>query len=342
MRKLLAWVLIALVGVALPGLCFAGKFTDWQTGSKKKPDSDSTKRKLPKIKRPVLFNTPAADRLLVRMQIFPKDNPWNRPVHKLPVRKNSRQIIAAIDANGSLAYNSDMNFIIVPPDQKKVPLRFTRFPGESDKGPFPIPNQMPIEGWPMSGGDLATYQRQTGGDRHAIIVDPWNGRLYEFYQARRTDTGWEAGCAAAWDLSSNKLRPKGWTSSDAAGLPIFPSIVRYDDVARGIVRHCMRVTVPRTRNAYVYPARHIASGLTDPNLPRMGERLRLRRNFDVSRFHPHAQAVLRGLQKYGMMVADHGGAWRISVAPDRRIKGLRGLSRVRASDFEVVETERAE
>jgi hypothetical protein len=194
----------------------------------------------------------------------------------------------------------------------------------------------------MGGGRLEDYQRQSGGDRHAIIVDPYGGMLYEFYQARRTNTGWEAGCVAAWKLDSNEMRPKGWTSGDAAGLPIFPSIVRYDDVERGMVKHCMRVTMRSTRNAYVYPARHQAGRSGNPNLPRMGERLRLRKDFDVSGFSPHAQAVLRGLQVYGMMVADNGGDWRISVSPDRRIKGLHELSRVKGRDFEVVDTEKSE
>ena len=244
-----------------------------------------------------------------------------------------------------------MNFVIVPPDQPRVPVRILLYPDESDPGPFPIPDTAPIENWPLThnedakalpkpGMTLAEFQREGSGDRHLIVVDPVNGRLHEFWQARRTDRGWEASQASTFDLTSNALRPERWTSADAAGLPIFPAIVRYDEVSRGLVRHAMRVTVRRTRRAYVYPARHFASRETDPALPRMGERLRLRRDFDVSGFPPHAQAVLRGLQRYGMMVADNGGNWLLSVAPDRRIQGLESLARVKGSDFEVVSPRR--
>jgi hypothetical protein len=169
-------------------------------------------------------------------------------------------------------------------------------------------------------------------------VDPFNRKLFELYQGRKGDDGWEAACTAAFDLASNKLRPDGWTSADAAGLPIFPAVIRYDEVERGIVGHAMRFTVRRTRRAYVYPATHYASRLTDADLPRMGERFRLRADFDVSGFSPHPRAILKGLQKYGMFMADNGGDWRISVAPDRRIKNLDELRRVKGSDFEVVRT----
>ncbi len=151
-----------------------------------------------------------------------------------------------------------------------------------------------------------------------------------------TDSGWEASQASTFDLTSNNLRPERWTSSDAAGLPIFPSIPRYDEVERGMVRHAMRVTVRRTRREYVYPARHFASRLTDPTLPRMGERLRLRKDFDTSGFPPHARAILEGLKRYGMFVADNGSDWLMSIAPDRRFEGLESLARVKGSDFEVI------
>src|SRR5262249_15955549 len=141
-----------------------------------------------------------------------------------------------------------------------------------------------------------------------------------------------------FDLKSNAMRPERWTSADAAGLPIFPSIVRYDECERGLVAHAMRFTVRRSRRAYVYPARHFASVLTDPNLPRIARRLRLRRDFDISGFPPHVQAILKGLKTYGMFVADNGGNWRLSIAPDRRLKGLETLTRLKGSDFEVVDT----
>ncbi len=183
---------------------------------------------------------------------------------------------------------------------------------------------------------LEQFQREGTGDRHLILVDPGNQRIHEFWQARLTDAGWEASQASTFDLSSNRLRPERWTSSDAAGLPVFPAVVRYDEVARGVVRHAMRVTVRRTRRAYVYPATHFASALTDSHLPRMGERLRLRKDFDTSGFPPHARAVLEGLKRYGMFVADNGSEWLMSIAPDRRFQGLESLSRVKGSDFEVI------
>ena len=163
--------------------------------------------------------------------------------------------------------------------------------------------------------------------------------LYEFYQARKTDAGWQAAQASTFDMKTNRLRPDGWTSTDAAGLPIFPAVVRYDELKRGMVEHAMRVTVVRTRRAYVAPATHFASSQTNPNLPRMGERIRLRQDFDISSFSPPVQAILKGLKKYGMFVADNGQDWAISVAPDERIPVLHEeLRRIKGSDFEVVET----
>src|SRR5213076_1767925 len=162
--------------------------------------------------------------------------------------------------------------------------------------------------------------------------------LYEFYQLKKTDAGWQAAQASVFDLKSNRLRPDGWTSSDAAGLPVFPAVVRYDELKRGLVEHALRVTVRKTRRAYVYPATHYASRLTDEDLPRMGERFRLRKNFDVSDFSPQVQAILKGLKKYGMFVADNGIEWAISVAPDPRIPVLHAaLRKLKGSDFEVVQ-----
>ena len=231
-----------------------------------------------------------------------------------------------------------MGFILVPPDQKRVPVTIVNgYPDESDPGPFPVPDNAPIEDWPLDGKPLEVIQRQGTGDRHMLVVDPANRMLYEFYHARRTDSGWTAAQSSIFDLKTNKLRPDGWTSTDAAGLPIFPAVVRYDELERGMVEHAMRFTIRNSRRAYVYPATHFASNKTDVNLPRMGERFRLRQDFDVSGFSPHAQAILKGLKKYGMFVADNGGDWRISVAPDGRIKGLDDLRRVRGKDFEVVQ-----
>jgi hypothetical protein len=321
----------ALMGVFLLTACFAAEEKKKDSGARKRPE-------MPEIKKPVMFDTPEADKILAALQVFPPDNPWNEDISKLPVHPNSGKIIARIGPNKKVAYNLDMGFILVPPDQKKVPVKLTETPDESDKGPFPIPDNAPIEGWPLDGTKLEETQRaKSEGDRHAIVVDPVNAKLYELFLAHKTDDGWEAGCTAMFDLKSNKLRPDGWTSTDAAGLPIFPAVVRFDEVERGMVEHAMRFTVGKTRHEYVYPATHQASRLTDDDVPRMGERFRLRADFDVTNFSPHVQAILKGLKKYGMFVADNGGDWRISVAPDKRIKDLEELKKLKGSDFEVIQ-----
>ena len=301
----------------------------------------------PAITEPTLFDTPAADRILEHLQIFPPDNPWHEDIRSRPVAPDSDAIIGSIGREGALGFNLDMNFVLVPPTQPRVPVRITHYPQQSDPGPFPVPENAPIENWPLAHNEdygalpgpqttLAEFQRKGTGDRHLIIVDPANSRLHEFWQARLTDQGWQASQASTFDLSSNAMRPHGWTSSDAAGLPIFPSIVRYDEVARGRIDHALRVTVRRSRRAYVYPARHFASRNSDSSLPRMGERLRLKRSVDVSGFPHDARVVLEALQTYGMLVADNGSNWLISIAPDRRFKGLEALSRIKGSDFEVI------
>jgi len=304
---------------------------------------------LPKITQPVMFDTPEADLILEALQVFPPDNPWNQDISGLPVHRDSAKIIDTIGPEKTLQYNLDMGFIIVPPDQRRIPVKILDYPNESDPGPFPLPDNAPIENWPLTrnenskalpkpGQTLEQFQREAEGDRHVILVDPVNGKLHEFWQAKRTDEGWQASNAATFDLRTGALRPERWTSGDAAGLPIFPAAVRYDECARGMVEHAMRFTVRRTRRAYVLPATHWASPHKDPSLPRMGERFRLRKDFDVSEFPPHVQAILKGLKTYGMFVADNGSDWWMSIAPDRRLQGLETLHRVKGSDFEVVDT----
>ncbi len=304
---------------------------------------------LPKITKPVMFDTPEADAILSALQVLPPDNAWNQDISAAPVHADSARIIAGIGADKSLGYNLDMGFIVVPPDQKRVPVKLLLYASESDPGPYPVPDNAPIENWPLQrnedtkalpreGQTLEDLQRHGTGDRHVIVVDPVNALLYEFWQGRRTDAGWEASNEATFNLKTGALRRERWTSSDAAGLPIFPAVVRYDECARGLVEHAMRFTVRRSRRAYVLPATHWASPHKDTSLPRMGERFRLRKDFDVSSFPPHAQAVLKGLKTYGMFVADNGSDWLMSIAPDRRLKGLETLSRVKGSDFEVVDT----
>jgi len=303
--------------------------------------------KMPKFSSPVPFDTPAADAIVSALEVFPPDNPWNLDISAWPLHPNSKKVIASIGMNKPLRYNPDMGYVLVPPNQKKIEVKIVGYPDESDRGPFPVPDNVPIEGWPahyLSGKKTVTLEEvqrdklREDGDRHALVVDPVRRMLYEFYQLKKTDSGWQAAQTSIFDLKSNKMRPEEWTSADAAGLPIFPSVVRYDELKRGVVEHAMRVTVVKTRRAYVYPARHYASRHTDPNLPRMGERIRLRKDFDVSGFSRDVQTILKGLQKYGMFVADNGIDWAISVAPDPRIAVMHEeLRKVQGRDFEVVQ-----
>jgi hypothetical protein len=304
--------------------------------------------KMPRITRPMMFNSREADAILSALEVFPPDNPWNQVVSDWPLHPNSKNIITSIGTDKPLRYNPDMCFILVPPEQEGVQVKIVGYPDESDKGPFPVPDNMPIEGWPVyyqrhyKGPSLTLEDVQRdklglGGDRHGIVVDPINRMLYEFYAARTTDDGWQATQASVFDLKTNKLRPDGWTSADAAGLPIFPAVVRYDELKRGIVEHAMRVTIRKTRRAYVAPATHFASPHKNEDYPRMGERLRLRQDYDISDFSPPVQAILKGLKRYGMFVADNGIEWAISVAPDPRIPNLHEeLRQVKGSAFEVV------
>jgi hypothetical protein len=310
--------------------------------------ADEKREKPPAVKKPTLFDTKEADAVVSKMQIFPANNPWNTDVSEWEAHPNSDAIIASIGKHKPLRYNPDMNFVLVPPNQKKVEVEIVEYPDESDKGPYPLPDNAPIEGWPAyfsreMGNDKPTLEAvqrdemDMGGDRHAIVVDPAAGKLYEFYQLKKVDGGWQAAQASIFNLATNESRPKGWTSTDAAGLPIFPAIIRFDELEKGMVNHAMRVTVRNSRRAYVHPASHFASNHTDTKLPRMGERLRLKADYDISGFSPQAQAILKGLKKYGMLVADNGQEWAISCAPDERIPVLHDeLRRVKGSAFEVV------
>ncbi len=207
-----------------------------------------------------------------------------------------------------------MAFILVPPDQKRIELKKLDAQAESDKGPYPIPDNLPIEGWPvgyqgMTLDDVQRDKANIGGDRHGIIVDPVNRMLWEFWLTKKVAGGWVANQASIFDLKTNKLRPDGWTSADAAGLPIFPAVVRYDELKRGVIDHALRVSVRNTRRDYVAPATHYASPHTNEEYPRMGERIRLRRDFDISGFSPSVQVILKALKRYGMFVADNGLEW---------------------------------
>jgi hypothetical protein len=270
--------------------------------------------------------------------VFPASYPWNQRVDGLPVAANSDAVIASIGLAdhvhadfGSGLWNGGpigIPVTVVRGTLRKVRVRFD-YASESDRGPYPIPRNVRIEGG-----------RHSDGDRHAILVDRDRCRLYELFALYPSAGGWRAGSGAIWNLRSNRLRPVGWTSADAAGLPIFPGLARYDEVGRGRIDHALRFTVRRTRRAYVYPARHFASDATDPALPPMGLRVRLKASFDTRPFPRQARVVLEALKRYGMILADNGADWYISGAPDPRWSNdqLHTLHRVTGSAFEVVDT----
>ncbi|HOX08024.1 MAG TPA: hypothetical protein PK280_16620 [Planctomycetota bacterium] len=270
--------------------------------------------------------------------VFPADNPWNQDVSKLPVHPNSADYIKSIGETKPLhpdfgtVYNGAPNgipYVAVGPGQARVPVTF-EYADESDKGPYPIPPDAPIEGGPKA-----------DGDRHVLVIDVPGKKLYELFSARPDGAGWKAGSGAIFDLTSNKLRPAGWTSADAAGLPVFPGLTRYEEVVeQKEVRHALRFTVKRTQRGYISPATHWASKSKDRKLPPMGLRVRLKADYDTTKFPPSARTILEGLKKYGMLLADNGGDWFISGAPHEKWSDdeLNTLKRVKGSDLEAVDT----
>jgi hypothetical protein len=265
--------------------------------------------------------------------VFPADNAWNQDVSGLPVHPNSGSYINSIGPGGHL--HADFGgggeygipYVTVPGTQPLVPVTFDAYGDESDPGPYPIPLDAPIEG----NGE---------GDAHVIAVDYDNCRLYELFGARPDLSGWTAASGAVFDLNSNALRPDGWTSADAAGLPIFAGLARFDEVASGHIDHALRFTVSRSQAAYLHPATHEASSSSDPNLPPMGLRLRLSAGFDLSRYHGQALVILQALKTYGMIVADNGSNWFITGSADPRWDDddLNQLKTVPGGAFEVVDT----
>ena len=268
-------------------------------------------------------------------QIFPADNAWNQDISTMPVDPNSANLIASIGLNTGLHPDFGtiygIPYTVVTGSQPRVPLNWTAYGDESDPGPYPVPFDAPIEGGPGS-----------TGDRHVLVIDRDNWKLYELGYAFPINGGasWNANCGAIFDFNSNALRPAGWTSTDAAGLPIFPGLVRYDEVfEQRVIAHAIRFTVQNSRHAYVAPARHYASGNTSPNLPPMGMRVRLKASFDISGFSPAMQVILRAFKKYGMIVADNGSNWFFTGAPDPRWNDdeLSTLKVVKGSNFDVVQ-----
>ena len=271
-------------------------------------------------------------------QVFPDDNIWNTPVDTLPVDPNSDAYIATIGAStnvhpdfGTVWEGAPIGipWVSVPGSQPVVPVSFV-YSDESDPGPYPIPPDAPIEGGPDS-----------DGDRHVLVVNRDGCVLYEMFYAFTEDGGssWNAGSGAVFDLRSNNLRPEGWTSADAAGLPILPGLVRFEEVMAGEIRHALRFTAPQTRKSYVWPARHHASSLTGNQYPPMGQRFRLRADFDMTGFSPEVQVILKALKTYGMILADNGSPWFLSGAPDPSWDDdqLRELRQVVGSDFVAVD-----
>lgn len=294
---------------------------------------------LPVITNSILFNTTNADNVLAAMQIFPVTNPWNEDISNRPLLTNSDAMMTQISADlaasrRTLRAFKEMNFVLVPDNQPTVPINFFDYPDESEldggtfpNGLYPIPTNLPIETWPSetSGLTLAQWQQDVnndGGDRHAIIVKPGAGFLWETWQAKLVGTAWEASNGAKFNLNTNRLRTAGWTSGDAAGLPMFPALPRFDECERGMVEHALRIVVAKSRyGSYVYPATHYAAPTnnTSVNLPMMGQRLRLKSSFVIpANWTKQEKAILLALKKYGAMVADNGNFFSISVPPDDR------------------------
>lgn len=260
--------------------------------------------------------------------VFPTNNIWNTPVDTLPVDANSNLYVATIGTTKFLhpdfsAAGGGIPFVTVPGTQPKVPIVMSS--PEVDPGPYPVPPDAPVE---------------IGSDAHVLVVDRDNCILYELYAAAvQPDHSWTADSGAVFDLKCNALRPMWWTSADAAGLPILAGLVRYEEVQSGEIRHAIRLTVPQTRNSWVWPGRHRASSLTDVKYPPMGQRFRMKANYDISGFAPEVQVVLRALKKYGMILADNGSAWYITGVPDSRWDddAFHAMHNILGSAFEAVD-----
>jgi hypothetical protein len=314
-----AWFLFAVVLEILPGTALGQSFPTF----------------LPVIHK---AQTPPSGPILDGCPVFPADSIWNVPIDRMPVDASSASYIQTIGSfkNVHADFGSGLweggpigiPFVAVPGSQPKVPILFTDYGEESDPGPYPVPPLAPVEGG-TSGS----------GDRHVLVLDRGSCLLYELYNSwPQNDGSWWASSGAVFHLQDHTLRHDTWTSADAAGLPILPGLVRYEEVASGEIRHAIRFTVPQTRKAYVWPARHFASSLTGLQYPPMGQRFRLKGNYDISTFSPEVQVILTALKKYGMILADNGSSWYLSGAPDERWDNdhLRELHRVLGSNFEAV------
>jgi IPT/TIG domain len=323
---------------------------------------------VPTVTTPTLFNTPQADAIVSALQIMPKDNPWNEVITNRPVHPNSAAIMArirsdlvAINANrNTLKVFAEMNYVLVPPAQSLIGIRFTEYPDDSDfnggtnpVATWPIPTNMPVETWPSNrpaGESNETWQRTViDQDRHSIVVQPGaTPRLFETWQAVLTNKtpNWQASNGAIFRFDSNALRANGLTSGDAAGLPLFPALIRYDECERGVIEHALRIVVNKSRREYIYPATHYASPITNTNpdfasYPAMGQRVRLSSSFSVpTGWSKQSKAVANALKKYGALVADNGGFFSVSVCPDQRFPAgcFNGVQSIDINQFEVIST----
>ena len=315
---------------------------------------------VPVVTQPILFNTAQADAVVSAMQIMPVTSAWNEDVSRLPLLANANAMIAQITSDLASSRRTlraffEMNYVLVPDDQTAQAIRFFNYPDESDldggtspNGLYPIPQNLPVETWPRETGTLTLSQWQqdvnnTGGDRHSIIVKPGAGFIWETWLTKLAGGAWQASNGAKFDLKSNTLRPAGWTSGDAAGLPMFPALVRYDECERGMVEHAVRLVVKRTRVGPIYPATHQASvgNTTSPDIPAMGQRLRMKAGFVIpATWTKQEKAVCLALKKYGGLVADNGGFFSFSVCSDDRFPAgaFDHLSTIALSNFEVVQS----
>ncbi len=264
-------------------------------------------------------------------QVFPTDNPWNQNIANAPLNPMSATYIAAINSTKQFLHPDfgsnptyGIPYTVVPASQKFVPITFNAYGDESDPGPYPVPLNAPVE---------------SGSDHHVLVLDSGNCHLYEMYTAQQAGNGWVCASGAVFTLSSNALRPNGWTSADAAGLPILPGLALYSEVAAGAINHALRFTVDETQNGFIHPATHEA-GVNNPGLPPMGLRLRLKASFSLAGFTGEALVILKALKTYGMIVADNGSSWYISGATDPRWNddNLNELKSVPGNAFQVVET----
>ena len=293
---------------------------------------------VPAVTNSILFNTNAADTVVSAMQIFPVTNPWNEDISRRPLLTNSDAMIAQINSDVGSSHRGlelfqEMNFALVPDNQTLVSNKFVTYAGDSDLngghspyGLYPTPTNEPIEEWPTGTGSQTVLQWQTnnttGDDRHSIIVQPGKGFIYETWNALRKGTNWQAANGAIFNLNSNALRPDGLTSGDAAGFPMFPALVRYDECERGMVEHACRLVVVRSRSEHIYPATHDAGSVdaSQINYPAMGQRLRLKASFVIpANWTKEEKALVLGLKKYGAMVSDNSSSFfSISITPDNR------------------------